>query len=244
MTGQKIYDMAAAHVGEKYLLGALVPKNDPNYSGPWDCAEFVTWIIYQLTGRLYGCTKNNGRPDTADAYTGFWARDADKLGNKITVGEAVRTPGAALLRVAGNGQIGHIVVTNGYGGTAEAQSTRTGVVLGRSSGRRWDYGVLIPWITYAPTQAMVPINPPTKIIYRYSHPLMRDPVETRIKSNRTKYLTGPIAMIQRKVGMSTQAIDGIYGPQTFNTVRNFQLKYGLVADGEVGPNTARALGII
>ncbi|MCJ7725657.1 MAG: peptidoglycan-binding protein [Acidimicrobiia bacterium] len=41
----------------------------------------------------------------------------------------------------------------------------------------------------------------------------------------------------------TIAVDGWFGPQTDKVVRHFQDSSGLVADGIVGPNTTRALGI-
>ena len=37
--------------------------------------------------------------------------------------------------------------------------------------------------------------------------------------------------------------DGVYGAQTYRAVINFQRKNGLTADGKVGPQTKRALGI-
>ncbi|WP_031514259.1 spore cortex-lytic enzyme [Desulfofalx alkaliphila] len=37
-------------------------------------------------------------------------------------------------------------------------------------------------------------------------------------------------------------IDGVYNPQTFNAVKNFQAKNGLAVDGVVGPRTWAAIG--
>lgn len=45
-------------------------------------------------------------------------------------------------------------------------------------------------------------------------------------------------------GFNTGMLDGIYGKDTIAAVIDFQQYAGLVADGEVGPQTAAALGII
>lgn len=230
-TGKQVYELAQKHKGEKYVFGALAPKSDANYKGPWDCAELVAWTIYQLTHLLYGCAKNDGKPDTADSYTGFFDRDAKELGTIISVNDAYSTPGALLLRVAGNGQVGHIVICRGDGTTIEAHSTKTGVINSVVTGRRWDYGILIPWITY--TKIEIPDikdrnQKPVEKIYRYTKPLMKDPV---------------IGKIQAALKFPPSDIDNIYGTQTYDAVRAFQLQKGLVPDGEVGPNTLAALGI-
>ena len=47
----------------------------------------------------------------------------------------------------------------------------------------------------------------------------------------------------KRAGFSPGRIDGFYGLQTIAAVNAFQLSNGLVSDGEVGPQTARALGI-
>lgn len=222
--GEQIVELGLKHVGEKYVFGVVVPKDEKDYAGPWDCAEFASWLIYQLTGKLYGCANNNGEPDSADAWSGFWASNAETMGKKITHMEAVRTPGAALVRMAGKNLIGHVAISNGHGGTVEAHSTKFGVIAGSISGRRWDFGVLVPWIEYITLPAQPPSYPTGKI-YRYTKPFM---FGEKVKE------------IQKALGIKA---DGIYGPKTFNAVRSFQIKTSLVADGEVGPQTASKLGV-
>ena len=87
-TGKEIVNLALKHVGEQYVLGAVVPKDDPAWDGPWDCAEFVSWCVYQTAKVLYGCANDRGEPATADAYTGFWGRDARSIGREISLAEA------------------------------------------------------------------------------------------------------------------------------------------------------------
>lgn len=225
MTGQQIVDLARQHIGEKYSLGALVPKSDKTYDGFWDCAEFTSWLVYQVSERLYGCANNLGDPDSADAYSGFWARDAEKMGKKISVDEAAKIPGAMVLRIAGKGVIGHIVVSDGYGRTIEAHSSKTGVIVSSLNNRRWDYGILVPWITYTVADAGHPPIIKPGLIYRLKTPMM---------------FGADIKEIQKALGIKA---DGWYGPKTKNAVREFQRASGLVADGEVGPVTANKLGL-
>jgi N-acetylmuramoyl-L-alanine amidase len=228
MTGRELLKLAIPHQGEKYVLGTIVPKNYPGYDGPWDCAEFASYLVYQLTTQLYGCANNEGDPAGADAYSGFWARDAGKLGKKITLEEAAKIPGAVVLRVSANGLIGHVVISDGAGGTIEAHSTKTGVIASTLHGRRWDYAVLVPWMTY---EILDVAHPPVKkpgMIYRYMKPMM--------KGEKVKE-------IQRALGFRNKQVDGYYGARTYNAVKAFQRNQNLVADGEVGQLTATKLGI-
>ncbi len=142
--GNDLLQLALNHVGEKYQLGIEVPKDNANWSGPWDCAEFTSWVVFQVSGLLYGCFNDFGNPATADAYTGYWDRDAAVLGNIIPIDEAGRTPGAALLRRPPPGGIGHVVFSDGTGGTVEAHSKADGVIRGQVGGRHWDMGILVP----------------------------------------------------------------------------------------------------
>ena len=230
MTGQQILDTAKPHIGEPYILGTLVPKNNAGWKGPWDCAEFVSWVVYQVSGKLYGCNNNLGNPATADAYTGFWRDNAESIGKIISIEEAIKTPGAAILRAAATGTIGHIVISTGHGGTVEAHSHADGVIASVVSGRRWDYGILVPWIDYAPLQETTYV-PPAYTIYRYTSPMMISPVVGKIQ----KALTD--------AGFDTKGIDNVFGQNTLKAVEAFQAAKDLVVDGEVGKDTAAALGI-
>lgn len=223
INGSRLLDLALPHIGEKYVLGVIVPKDDKDYSGPWDCAEFASWLVFQLSGRLYGCANNYGDPSSADAYSGFWARDAEKYGTKISVEEAAGTRGAALVRIAGKNLIGHVAISNGTGKTIEAHSSKTGVIIGNISNRRWDFGVLIPWINYE--KISDPEIKPAGKIYRYKNPPEYD---DKVKE------------IQKALGLKP---DGFFGAKTFAAVREFQRLSGLLADGEVGFLTAAKLGI-
>jgi len=228
-TGTEVVRIAETRTGERYVLGTLVPKDDGGWRGPWDCAEFVSWCVYQASGQLYGCENNAAPPAKANAYTGYWSRDAQAIGKKISLEEAARTPGALLLRVPQPGLTGHIVILDGKGGTVEAHSSAMGVIKGTLANRRWDTGILVPWIDYAGGDSH-PVTPPA-IVYRVTEPLMKG---AKIEEIQVKL---------QALGYDVGEIDGIFGPQTAASVHSFQLSQGLVPDGEVGPLTAAALGI-
>lgn len=228
-TGHDLVSLARRHVGEQYSFGAKVPKANSQWRGPWDCAEFASWCVFQLTGQLFGCRPSAGDPDIADAYTGFWMSDANTTRCLVTVGEAVATRGAFLLRAPESGTIGHVAISLGDGETLEAHSTNRGVIQAKADGRRWSTGVLVPGIA---VDRGVP-SPPRRpaLVVRVTTPRM------------TGELVRAIQRSLRDVGIHPGGVDGVYGPQTAAAVQAFQHANRLVADGEVGARTAAALGI-
>lgn len=228
--GEKILEIGARHLGEEYILGTLVPKDNKNWRGPWDCAEFLSWCVFQAAGILYGCDDNSKPPASADAYTRYWQRDARKLGRKISIELAAQTSGAAVLRNPAPGLTGHIVISDGKGGTVEAHSHARGVIRSKLQGRRWDTGILVPGIEYTQRAEPVVVPPPT-LVFRLTTPLMSGKKVREIQSRL------------KEEGFNPGKLDGKYGPQTVAAVNAFQVTKGLVPDGEVGPEVAAALGI-
>jgi len=212
--GSRLVQLGRQHIGESYVLGSLAPKNNPRWKGPWDCAEFASWLVFQAAGRLYGCAVNTGDPASADAYTGHWGRDAQQIGKTISVEQAARTPGAAVLRLPQPGAIGHVAISDGRGGTVEAHSTKTGVIASTIAGRRWDNGVEAP-------------GP----IYRLTEPHMTGPAVKEIQRKL------------KEKGFNPGPLGGDFGSMTHAAVVSFQASRGLLIDGEVGATTARALGV-
>ncbi len=230
MTGDDIVLLGDKHVGEPFQIGARVAKNDANYKGPWDCTEFVSWLYYQTFGILYGCNNNQGDPATSETYSDSWARDAHELGRIITVEEAKATPGAIILRIAGTGEVGHMAISDGNGGTVEAHGSIDGITNSVVDGRRWDMGVLVPGVTYN-TNSIIPFRPPTIEIYRLTQP------------NMVSADVGKIQLTLNRRGFDTDGVDNIFGEQTLRAVKLFQDSVGLNPDGEVSALTAAALGI-
>ncbi len=229
MTGKDVVNFAKTLVGRKYILGASVPKWDPKYLGSFDCAEFCAYCNYQIFNILYGCDNDDIKKiKSADAYTGYFKRDAEKLGKIISVVEATVTPGAMLLRYPLPSANGHIVFTQGHDAkTVEAHSTAMGCIESSSTGRRFDIGILLPGVDYAKADIPV-ISKPPAIVFRLKSPMMKDPF---------------IAKVQKALHI---AADEYFGYDTFNALVNYQKSHGLIVDGEIMPGgqTARSLGII
>jgi N-acetylmuramoyl-L-alanine amidase len=229
-TAAALLRIARAHVGEQYVLGAKVPKGNPEWTGPWDCAEFASWCVFQATGKLFGCRPRAQGPDIADAYSGFWMEDAQKLGKLISIGQASATPGAFLLRAPEGGAVGHVVISIGDGKTVEAHSSKKGVIESKTEGRRWHTGVLVPGITVKVEHAPKPPKRPA-LVLRVRTPLMKGELVKDVQRRL------------KKIGFHAGPIDGVYGPQTAAAVQAFQVSKRLLVDGEVGRGTARALKV-
>jgi hypothetical protein len=222
---------ARAHIGEQYRH-VQVPKDDKGWKGPWDCSEFVSWLVFQEAGILYGCIDDAATPAKAKAYTGAWQRDVEKLGRSVSVDEAASTVGGIVLRYPpGSGEMGHIALCDGKGGTVEAKGRRYGVVADTVHGRTWNAGILIKDIDYSgATSVPVKVTPP-EIVYEPGAPqMLREIIFTIQQALAAK-------------GFDPGEIDGDYGPDTQAAVAVFQQAVGLVVDGAVGPETAEALGV-
>jgi hypothetical protein len=221
--------LARTRLNEAYE-NVLVPKSNPNWHGPWDCAEFMSWLVFQDAGFLYGCIDNNADPATADAYTGAWQRDAETRGIRVPINQAAATAGGFVLRyppVAAD--MGHIAICDGRGGTVEAKGHAFGVVTDTVHGRRWDTGVLLPGVQYG-AAGKLDLEPPPRIYYVGAADLDPDAVRNiQLTLSGKRFDPGPV--------------DGIFGANTALAVAAFQRVHGLVMDGEVGPQTASALGV-
>jgi Putative peptidoglycan binding domain len=233
-TGAGLLKRAQEHIGEEYRLGTLVKMNDPNWKGPWDCSEFMSYLVFQEAGILYGCLDDDANPAEAKAYTGAWQKDSAKRGKRVSVAEAASTVGGIVLRFPpGAGEMGHIALCDGKGGTVEAKGRLYGVVADTVHGRTWQTGVLIPEITYDAIPGTGPgvLPLPPDIVYDVGAPGMMREIIFKIQQ----------ALVAR--GFDPGEIDGDYGPDTQAAVAAFQEAAGLVKDGAVGPETAEALGI-
>jgi putative peptidoglycan binding protein len=230
-TGKDLVKLGNKHLGETYRLGAFAPKDNPKWKGPWDCAEFVSWLAFQSTGMLVGCTNNLANPALADAYSGAWVRDAEASHRSISIGQARSTAGAVLIRRPAAGAIGHVAVSQGDGTTVEAHSHLTGVINRQVDGRRWDICMLVPGIAYPDELASTVFAPPPALVLGLREPPMRG------------QLVKDLQRALKAKGFDPGVIDGVLGPHTAAAVLGFQLGEGLVPDGEAGPVTLAQLGL-
>ena len=227
-TGIAMVELARKHIGEEYEF-VLVPKNNANWHGPWDCAEFASWLVFQEAGFLYGCFDNDGNPALAEAHTSAWKTDSANRGRRIPAGKAAAIVGAFLLRFPpARRKMGHIAISDGQGGTVEAKSHREDVVADTAKGRRWDTGILVPGVTYDEDVEPISLGQVTVV---------------RMGANNDPEVVRRIQRALEARGIDPGGVDGIYGPKTTAAVAAFQAREGLVVDGEVGPQTARALEI-
>ena len=228
--GDDLVALAKAHIGERYRLGARARFLDPDFKGPWDCAEFISWVIYQASGgrTLLGCKPRDAA--RAEAYTGFWVDDAKKYGLIVSIDNALRTVGAALLRAPAKKRIGHIAFSLGDGrGTVEAHSAKYGVIRGNADPKKrgWEYGVRIP----APAQwktLTAEASDPDAWFFR---PTFAPTVDPRVEAIQTAL---------DKKGFDTP-VSGHYTEALASTVADFQEAKKLVVDGMVGKQTLKAL---
>lgn len=227
-TGPAMVELARQHIGEEYQ-NVLVPKNNANWRGPWDCAEFMSWLVFQEAGVLYGCFDSEANPALVEAYTGAWKTDSANRGIRISASKAAAIVGGFLLRFPpAPGKMGHIAICDGQGGTVEAKSRREGVVADTVHGRRWDTGILVPGVTYNQDVESIPLGP-VRVV--------------RMGANNDPAVVRNIQRALDAAGIDSGGVDGKYGPKTTAAVAAFQRLNGLVVDGEVGPQTARALEI-
>ena len=230
-TGHGMLKLARTRIGQVYK-NVQVPKNNANWKGPWDCAEFISWLIFQDAGILYGCLDNQVNPAVADAYTGAWQVDSLNRGIRISVDKAAAIEGGILLRFPPEpGKMGHIVICDGKGGTVEAAGEKFGVIAGSVLNRRWDTGVLIPGLFYDQDVPVTPLPPLTTIIYRLNGINMKKSVIKKIQQ----------ALVNNNIDPGP--VDSIYGDKTAAAVAAFQQIEGLIVDGEVGPQTAQELKV-
>ena len=229
--GATILDIAKRHLGQPYEFTPTPNYDDPHWKGPFDCAEYVSYCAYRAYEIPYGVV-----PDPANrfnSYSGYWQRDAEKQGIKISWRDALHIPGALLLRYPPGNEpppYGHVAISLGNGGdTYEARGKQFGVMKHTAIGRSWNTGVLIPGVLYDLPEGLGSELLLFKVL---DPPAGYSPIVEEIQ--------------KRLVGLGLLAepqVNGLYDVVTAKAVSAFQDRKGVVSDGEVGPETGGLLGL-
>lgn len=241
MTGAELVALARTRIEQPYVLGADVPLDDPDWAGPWDCAELASWLAFRATRRLFGCIDNSAPIPRAEPFSGGWAADIRTgVVQSIPIEEAFSVAGAVLVRAPAKARIGHVAISDGDGGTVEAHSARVGVAKRKARGRVWTHAGLIPGVTYRLPDDVAGPGP--------------EPDVLRAGARGARVLALQDALIALRTGLQLDGRgnwrgldpgkrDGDFGPRTRAAVYALQVGLGLVPDGEVGPEVRAALGL-
>ncbi|MCL9999135.1 MAG: peptidoglycan-binding protein [Erythrobacter sp.] len=231
--GKDVVDLAMTRVGQRYVLGARVHLANPNWSGPWDCAEFVSWACYHAYKQVIAVRPPNIQ--TGESYSGWWHEASLVGGRAIPVREAIGTVGAILIRKPGfaGTKIGHVAISRGDNSTVEAHSANVGVaVITGANKRDWSGGWLVPGVLYGQSAKDSDFkHSPSKKLIKLTDPFTRGPQVVRVQE------------LLLAAGIDPGPVDGIFGNATAVAIAAFQAEKGLVVDGVVGPETGKALGL-
>ena len=241
MNANEIIEIARSKLGQEYVYGAQVPLDNSDWTGPWDCAEYCSWAIYQTIESIYGARIKAGQTVAdAEAWTGHWVTDLNKFGIRVSVDVARRVPGSFLLRRNPNG--GHVVMCVGDGNTTlEARGSAYGVVEHVIEGRDWNYGgILIPDLEYPAyaTPARSGFTPAYEALPNIPRHL-RTYNNSILKGTSIKKLQNVLSERGLYKGQST----GKYDSQTAESVKKFQIESGITVDATVGPEVVEKLKI-
>ncbi|RYH09193.1 cell wall hydrolase [Tropicimonas sp. IMCC6043] len=229
--GAAILDIARRHIGQRYAFSPTPDYDDPNWSGPFDCAEYASYCAWRAYRIPYGVNRDPQK--RFNSYSGYWQRDAVDRGLKIAWRDALQIPGAILLRFPPRGSpppYGHVAISLGNGGdTYEAHGRARGVCQHNALNRSWDCAVLLPGVLYDLPDG---IGSDLLVFKLLDPPAGHSPIVERAQTR----LVELSLLVERQV-------NGIYDAATADAVAAFQEDRGLAVDGELGPETGRALGL-
>ncbi len=229
--GQAIIDLGRTRIGQKYVFGVTVPLDNPDWKGPWDCAEFASWCAYQCYGLIFGAGATEFA--RANPYSGYWLKEAKTRGRMISWRDALKIPGAALIRAPHAGVIGHVAFAVGDGeSTLEARGAKYGVgEFSDAKTRAWTIGCLLPDVAYA------------------EMPIARKPARLpkgHFWLKRPNFKGPEIVALQRALssaGFDPGPVDGVFGPFVNAALLAFQEHKGIDVDGVFGREAASALNL-
>jgi hypothetical protein len=238
--GKDVIAIGSTRIGQSYVLGADVPLDNPNWQGPWDCAEFASWCAYQAYGIVFGAGKV-AKVAKAEPYSGHWYSEGRKPGIAVPWRRALGIEGAFLVRKPRKKLIGHVAISLGNGRqTLEARSRNLGLGKFDKAGERpWDIGVLLPGVDYG-DETIVDDRPTADNALDPGLP------SAFLAYGKPMRAGADVVALQRALaamGVDPGPIDGKFGSTTAAALVSFQAREGLEVDGILGPVTAKALDL-
>ena len=206
-TGNDLVSMAMAMRGKPYIFGYETRLSDPSPKA-FDCSELIEWACYRLGVFV---------PDGSGAQISYCS--------SITVERGIRTAGALLHKP------GHIVISRGDGTTIEARGRNYGVGVFTAARRGFTRAGLVKGIDYSNIVASPIVNWVT--IAQAIEKSKKQILKKGDVGDAVKFLQVGLNNISGR-GL---AINGMFGTDTDQAVRDLQRWVGLTVDGIVGPKT-------
>jgi len=230
LLGATVLDKAKRHLGQEYRFEPTPDYNDADWKGPFDCAEYVSYCVFRAYEIPYGVVADPAK--RFNAYSGYWERDAKRQGTQIPWRDALRIPGAILLRFPppnGSPPFGHVAISLGNGSDVYSARGRAFGVMKHPAGANWNTGVLIPGVLYDMPDGLGSDNLVFKVL---TPPAGYSEIVESIERQLVE-----LGFLERS------EVNGIYDVATAKAVRDFQRQKGILEDGEVGMETGTALGL-
>lgn len=203
---------SAAMYGEKWIGHTVA-----------DCSGLFAWAF-----KVLGSAIAHGSNSIYDRYCTEKGKLNDTLKKTLTPGSAVFTGDAS--------KHGHIGLYIGDGKVIEASGTIAGVCVSNLSAGKWTYWGWLKNVSISSENApKIPSSGKDDNLPMKDYPTLK-------RGSKGEY----VKVLQQKLMMlgyslPRYGVDGDFGTETENAVKQFQKDYGLNADGVVGRKTWMAL---
>lgn len=211
----------AGSVWTQALQDKATDEMTVKYGSKWigkkvsDCSGLFSWAFKQLGSYMYHGSNT--------MWNKYCTDQGELVGGKRSDGKELK-PGTAVFTNK-NGDKTHVGLYIGNGYVIEAEGTIHGVIRSKITNSKWKLWGELKYVDYKGNNAVQdePVKSPVT-----SYPTIRQGSKGDLVTQLQDMLS--------KAG-STLQIDGIFGNGTRSAVQAFQRKYGLEADGIVGPKT-------
>lgn len=141
--GSALVREAERHLGEAVAKGTRPRFEAEGFRGPWDAAGFASWLVYRVSGGVYGCVTWDATLDELAPDAAAWARDAAELGETVFPHEA--GPGTFLVRRPTARDPGLVALVDDRGTLIAAERGR---IARRPRTGPFDLAVRVPPVPY------------------------------------------------------------------------------------------------